>query len=368
MPNHCCRVTKALKLTLMSAVSVLVAGCAPSAGYNGDANPYFDGKHFHNRDNSDKNIFDVLRMVWGGLFEASEWPESVPNPDAASIHERVHEGMRVTYVNHATVLLQVAGLNILTDPVYSERVSPFTFVGPKRVRAAGIALDQLPDIDLVLISHNHYDHLDTDTLSRLQRKQARPPLVVTGLGNRGLLEKIGMTDIIELGWNDTTPVGALNVHFVECKHRSGRGVFDHMRTLWGSFVIETPAGRVYFAGDTGYATHFKEQGEQWGPFELALLPIGAYEPRWFMKDIHLNPEESVLAHRELGSKQSLAIHFGVFQLTYEAIDDPEKDLQRALETYQVAPETFWVLEPGEARDIRPVSASVSGETTVNDQL
>jgi len=144
-------------------------------------------------------------------------------------------------------------------------------------------------------------------------------------------------------------VGASTVHFVECQHRSGRGAFDQMKTLWGSFVVETPEGAIYFAGDTGHSPHFKAQGEQYGPFALSLLPIGAYEPRWFMKDIHLNPEEAVQAHLDLNSQQSLGIHFGVFQLTWESINDPITDLEAALDAQGLPRETFWVLEPGESQ-------------------
>ena len=148
-------------------------------------------------------------------------------------------------------------------------------------------------------------------------------------------------------WGEHTQVGPATVHFVECQHRSGRGAFDQMKTLWGSFVVETPEGAIYFAGDTGYSPHFKAQGEQYGPFALSLLPIGAYEPRWFMKDIHLNPSEAVQAHLDLNSQQSLGIHFGVFQLTWEAIDSPITDLEAALDAQGLPRETFWVLEPGE---------------------
>jgi L-ascorbate metabolism protein UlaG (beta-lactamase superfamily) len=262
--------------------------------------------------------------------------------------ERVTEGIRATYINHATVLVQVAGLNILTDPVWSKRVSPVTFAGPKRVRDPGIPIEALPEIDLILVSHNHYDHLDTASLKKLRQQQEKEPVIVSGLGNAKLLRKQGYTNALELDWGEHTQVGAATVHFVECQHRSGRGAFDQMKTLWGSFVAETPEGAIYFAGDTGYSPHFKAQGEQYGPFALSLLPIGAYEPRWFMKDIHLNPEEAVQAHLDLNSQQSLGIHFGVFQLTWEEIDSPIIDLEAALNAQGLPRETFWVLEPGES--------------------
>ena len=315
---------------------------------------HWDGKRFHNRNGSDKHLGDISRYLWTSLSNEAPWPKWVENPPADPITDRVTSGIRATYINHATVLIQIPGLNILTDPVWSKRVSPVTFAGPKRVRAPGITLDALPEIDLILISHNHYDHLDSKSLRAIIGQQRREPVIVTGLGNASLLRKLGYPNAVELDWGESREVGDSTVHFVECQHRSGRGVLDQMKTLWGSFVLETPQGNLYFAGDTGYSPHFREQGERWGPFTLTLLPIGAYQPRWFMKDIHLNPEEAVRAHQDLGSRQSLGIHFGVFQLTWEAIDDPLKDLATALTDQGLPADTFWVLEPGAA-------ATLSGE-------
>ena len=271
----------------------------------------------------------------------------------SAIPDRVEDGIRATYINHATILIQVDGLNILTDPIWSERASPVTFAGPKRIRAPGIAISDLPEIDLVLISHNHYDHLDTASLKQLRQQQNKEPIIVSGLGNAALLRSLGYDQAIELDWSDSTTVENATVHFVECQHRSARGVFDQMRTLWGSFVVETSEGNIYFAGDTGYSPHFKEQGERFGSFALSILPIGAYEPRWFMKDIHLNPEEAVQAHKDLNSQQSLGIHFGVFQLTWEPVDQPVTDLNASLEANRIDAERFWALEPGQARVIAP---------------
>lgn len=312
-----------------------------------------DGSRFYNRDGSDKGLSDVSQFLWQSLWNEAAWPESLPNPEAAAIPDRVNEGIRATYINHATVLVQVGGLNILTDPIWSERASPVSFAGPKRIRPPGVAIDDLPEIDLILVSHNHYDHLDTETLKRLSKRQDKAPMIVSGLGNAALLRKLGYKDAIELDWRDSIALGNATVHFVECQHRSARGVFDQMRTLWGSFVIETSEGNIYFAGDTGYSPHFKEQGERFGSFALSMIPIGAYEPRWFMKSIHLNPEEAVQAHLDLNSEQSLGMHFGVFQLTWEAVDQPVIDLNAALQEKQIDAERFWTLEPGQARVISP---------------
>lgn len=199
----------------------------------------------------------------------------------------------------------------------------------------------------------HDDHLDTETMQGILRQQQTPPVVIAGLGNGALIRGLGFSDVRELDWNTGADIGDVGIHFVECQHRSGRGLFDQMASLWGSFVLETSAGRIYFAGDSGYSPHFKEQGAEWGPFTLALLPIGAYEPRWFMADIHLNPEEAVKAHQELRSKQSLAIHYGIFQLTYEGIDEPLEDLRAALDQQGLDRAAFWTLEPGQYRTIDP---------------
>ena len=344
------RITRALLVvftaSLLSACSLLTEKPYPISDHS-------DGNRFYNRDGSDKGLSDISQFLWQSLWSESAWPEWLANPVPSAIPDRVEAGIRATYINHATILIQVDGLNILTDPIWSERASPITFAGPKRIRAPGIELSDLPEIDLVLISHNHYDHLDTATLRQLRQQQSKEPIIVSGLGNAALLRSLGYDQAIELDWSDSTSVEGATVHFVECQHRSARGIFDQMRTLWGSFVIETSQGNIYFAGDTGYSPHFKEQGERFGSFALSILPIGAYEPRWFMKDIHLNPEEAVQAHIDLNSKQSLGMHFGVFQLTWEPVDQPVTDLDAALQANRIDAGRFWALEPGQARMIAP---------------
>ena len=335
-----------LTASLLSACNLLTEKPYPISDHS-------DGKRFYNRDGSDKGLSDISQFLWQSLWNESAWPESLSNPEASTISDRVKEGIRATYINHATVLVQVDGLNILTDPIWSERASPVTFAGPKRIRPPGIAISDLTEIDLVLISHNHYDHLDTATLRQLRQQQNKEPVILSGLGSAALLRSLGYNQAIELDWSDSTSVEGTTVHFVECQHRSARGVFDQMRTLWGSFVIQTSQGNIYFAGDTGYSPHFKEQGERFGSFALSILPIGAYEPRWFMKDIHLNPAEAVKAHIDLNSEQSLGMHFGVFQLTWEPVDQPVTDLDTALQANQIGTGRFWALEPGQARVITP---------------
>lgn len=331
---------------------VLLTSCFAAPIYQGDALTNFDGSVFQNRTPMVKGPLDLLGFGWGSLSKSKTWPKWQDNEKAGKPAARVNDGIVVTYINHATTLIQVDGMNILTDPIYSDRASPVNFAGPKRVRAPGVAMSDLPEIDVILISHNHYDHLDIETLQQLAARQQKQPLVLAGLGVGKLFDEIGLGRTVDMQWGQTESVGEIEFSFVECRHRSGRGISDQMKTLWGSFVINTPTGAIYFAGDTGYGPHLKEHGEQYGPFELTILPIGAYEPRWFMADVHLNPAEAVQAHLDLKSRQSLSIHFGIFQLTYEAIDEPVADLSIALEQANVAPESFWTLQPGEARQLK----------------
>ncbi|MEM7096683.1 MAG: MBL fold metallo-hydrolase [Pseudomonadota bacterium] len=341
------------KMGLGAAIGVvfLIAGCVAAPGYQGPKSDHFDGNVFRNTLPAEKGFWDLVRMGWGSVVDAQDWPGDVPNGNFPAPADDVVDDIVVTYVNHSTVLVQVAGVNILTDPVYSERVSPFTWAGPKRVRAPGIALEELPHIDVILISHNHYDHLDAKTLQDISAQQSQPPLILAGLGNTAFFAQLGLEETRDMDWDDQIEHAGLSFHFVECRHRSGRGITDQMKTLWGSFVIETPQGNIYFGGDTGYSPHFKAQGARFEEFALTILPIGAYEPRWFMADIHLNPADAVQAHLDLNSRQSLGIHFGVFQLTYEGIDQPALDLSRALDQAELSQSTFWVLEPGMSRTI-----------------
>jgi L-ascorbate metabolism protein UlaG (beta-lactamase superfamily) len=344
-----------LFVALLFILSTLLASCVAGPIYEGGKLDNFNGSVFVNRDPLDQDPLDMLSLGWGSLTKAKQWPTWIEHDVGERPPTRVNEGIRVTYINHATTLIQVDGLNILTDPIYSDRASPFSFAGPKRVRAPGIKMEDLPPIDVILISHNHYDHLDTATLTQLASQQDSDPLVLAGLGVGQLLSEIGMNRHIDMQWGQVEALGGLEFAVVECRHRSGRGIADQMKTLWGSFVIKSPSGAIYFAGDTGYGPHLKEHGDQYGPFELSILPIGAYEPRWFMAAVHLNPEEAVQAHIDLKSKQSLSIHFGVFQLTFEAIDEPEYDLGIALKENAIDDSAFWTLEPGEARALTPAS-------------
>jgi L-ascorbate metabolism protein UlaG (beta-lactamase superfamily) len=236
----------------------------------------------------------------------------------------VSEGVRTTFINHATLLIQLDGVNIVTDPIWSGRCSPVSWAGPRRHRQPGIRFDDLPPIDVVLLSHNHYDHVDLPTLRRLSSRDR--PLILAGAGNRRLLEQAGLdTNVIELDWwQTTTAVRPLELHFVPARHFSARAVCDRNATLWGGWVIEGPSGRVYFAGDTGWGEHFAEIRERYGAPDVAMLPVGAFRPEWFMSPVHIGPDDAIRAHQALGAATTIPMHYGTFFLgddgEMEAVD------------------------------------------------
>ena len=274
-----------------------------------------------------------------------KWPDFVENRPVLNLDCALRpDQIAITFINHATVLIQLPEINILTDPVWSKRVSPLTWSGPKRVREPGIAFDALPEIDLVLISHNHYDHMDLTTLRRLNRRFS--PRMLAPLGDRTLLNSEGICQVEEMDWWNTTVVNPTSITFTPTQHFSARGLFDRNKTLWGSYMIGFRGRLIYFGGDSGYSAHFKEIWDRFGPTDIALLPIGAYEPRWFMKAFHMNPPEAVQAHLDLESRQSIGIHFGTFQLTEEEIDAPVRDLASALIEANLDPKSFVTLPEG----------------------
>lgn len=315
---------------------------------------HFDGKRFFNPNiDTDRSLGDLWR--WRRSRRPTAWPvvvTSVEHPPAAPV---VHDGGIVsTYIGQATFLIQCAGFNILTDPVFSVRASPLGWLGPKRVRDPAISMDRLPPIHLVLLSHNHYDHMDLPTLRDLHTRWA--PKIVTGLGNDAYLAVRGVGGAVALDWwQDCEPLPGMRVTFVPAQHWSSRGLFDKRATLWGGHVLQSGEGRLYFAGDTGYPAHFSEIRQRLGEPDVALLPIGAYEPRWFMGPQHMNPDDAVRAHLDLGAHLSIAMHFATFPLTDEGIDEPVRDLDQARLHHGVAPERFIVPEFG-----RPVTAFVRG--------
>jgi L-ascorbate metabolism protein UlaG (beta-lactamase superfamily) len=306
-----------------------------------------DGHYFFNPDyTAPKNFKDLIKWHW--TRQRKPWPKWIENqaqPEPAAF--TAENDLLITFINHVTFLIQTAGMNILTDPVFSHRVSPFRHVGPCRVRAPGLSFDQLPSIDLVLVSHNHYDHMDLPSIKLLAKKFQ--PLFITPLGNGHFLKRAGAERIVEMDWWQSHDIHSSKIITVPAQHWSARGLHDRNRALWAGFVIETSRNKIYFAGDTGYANHFKQISECLGVMDVALLPIGAYEPRWFMRDQHMNPDDAVLAHMDLNARLSIGMHYGVFRLTDEGFDEPLADLQQALKKYRA--ERFVTLLVGETRRV-----------------
>lgn len=256
------------------------------------------------------------------------WPERVEN--ASWPFPAVGPGeVLVTYVGHASFLIRTAGLALLTDPIWSDRASPLSWWGPRRVRAPGLAFAALPPIDAILLSHAHYDHMDRPTLEALHRRDR--PLIVTGLGNDRTLARWGIGAARALDWGEAAelPRGA-RATFLPARHFSARGPHDHSRCLWGGFALELPGGfRLCFLGDTAWGAHLAAIGDACGPFDLALIPIGSYHPRWFMQVVHMTPEEAVRAQVSLHARTALAMHHSVFRLTGEAMEEPGQRLLAA---------------------------------------
>jgi L-ascorbate metabolism protein UlaG (beta-lactamase superfamily) len=301
---------------------------------------------------------DILKWKFGapreGASTPARWPLWVdtkphplpPRPPDGS------PGSAATWINHSTFLLQTATAAILTDPVFSRCCGPFGRIGPRRVHAPGVALDALPRIDIVFLSHDHYDHCDLQSLRRIARRDS--PLAITPLGNGPLLRRAGFAPgrIIERDWWQTHTHRSLRFTLAPSQHWSKRLTSGRNRRLWGGFFLEISGAQkrtLHFAGDTGYhASMFRDIAARLGSPDLALIPIGAYEPRWFMRAQHCNPAEAVQIHRDLASRQSIAMHWGTFQLTEEARDEPARALAAALHEAGIPGENFKVLEPGQS--------------------
>jgi L-ascorbate metabolism protein UlaG (beta-lactamase superfamily) len=316
-------------------------------GYHGPPSDHYDGQFFFNPDApAGRSFRDFLR--WRRTANPTPWPSHVENRARAGLPANLQvDQIALTFVNHITFLIQFPGLNVLTDPVYSERASPFRHLGPRRVREPGLAFADLPPIHVVLVTHNHYDHLDIETLLRLE--SAHAPHFITSLGNRAFLKSFGLRRVDELDWWQCVDASAAKITMTPAQHWSTRGPGSRNRTLWGGFIMQVGARQVYFAGDTGYWKHFREIRTRFGRMDLALLPIGAYEPRWFMCDQHMNPDDAVRAHIDLESRASIGTHFGCFRLTEEGIEEPVTALAAARLAHGVPADAFQVLETGETR-------------------
>jgi len=318
---------------------------------------HFDGTLFFNpeptirRANGKKfGLVSILRARWKRDPSVwATWPGHIENVPYPPPDQKIAEGSAgVTFIGPSTFLVRLPGLTVLTDPIFSKRCSPVSFAGPARVRAPGLALKNLPKIDLLLLSHNHYDHCDVASLRKLRRRF--PDMhIVTSLGNAPFLAAKRIKGAIELDWWQDQKFAGTRVTAVPARHFAARSLSDRNKTLWAGFVLEHGGTKIYFAGDTGYTKFFKEISEKLGAPDLALLPIGAYEPRWFMGPVHMNPEDAVKAFADLGAKRAIGMHFGTFQLTAEAIDAPERDLEIAKQAAGLAADAFVTLDFGETR-------------------
>jgi L-ascorbate metabolism protein UlaG (beta-lactamase superfamily) len=305
-----------------------------------------DGQRFFNPGTTpqSRGLMQVLR--WRFRSRHVPWVKPPPDPVFAPPPVSVAPGTAaVTFINHASFLIRLSEAVVLTDPIFSERCSPVQWAGPKRARPPGLAFADLPRPDIVLLSHNHYDHMDLPTLRLLQQHDA--PIFVTLLGNARLLARHGI-DAVELDWWQATQIGGLRITATPARHFSARTPYDRNRALWGGFMLDATA-RILFAGDSAAGPHWDAIHARLGPPALALLPIGAYEPRWFMAAAHMNPEEAVQAHLALGARRTIGMHFGTFQLTDEAIDAPLHALESARAAHGVAREAFDTHGFGETR-------------------
>ncbi len=320
------------------------------------------------------NRYDHNEQLPGGflLWQMEQWwydlpkppgepPANVP-PDLNFIH---HPGLKtaVTWIGHSSVLLQLDGLNILTDPIFSDYASPTPPFGPKRFQPPGLTMEELPHIDVVLISHNHYDHMDEPSLIALSQQPGGPPLFLVPLGNLAwfrshipdLIYEGSRQNVFELDWDDQHTVhgstGDVVFHFDAVQHWSERSLWDRNATLWGSWAVIHPKFRFWFSGDLGYSKDAMDIGKKYGGFDFAAIAIGAYEPRWFMKEYHVNPTEAVQVMLDVKAKQAMGVHWGTFPLSDESLDQPPKDLKDALKDKHLPPDIFFVLHQGETRKL-----------------
>ncbi|HMM46369.1 MAG TPA: MBL fold metallo-hydrolase [Thiobacillaceae bacterium] len=350
------------------ALAPALVGCTGGAGniYHDPHKRHHTAEGFQNLDAAARLGRGFWRWQWERKTRGLPRPPAPSHrnwrvaPDLAALHSPV-SNPSVTWIGHATLLLRLGGLNVLTDPHFSERASPVGFAGPRRYHPPGLALAELPQIDVVVISHNHYDHLDAASVDALHAHFGEALRFLVPLGLKPWFERRGITNVAEFDWWDETVVDGVYFVLTPAQHWSGRGLFDRNRTLWGGWAIRASDANVYFAGDTGYSKGFTEIGRRLGPFDFAAIPIGAYAPAWFMGPQHVDPAQALQIHRDVGARQSMGIHWGVFELADDALDAAPQALADAREAAAIPEQAFYVLKIGETRRI-PYAATHLSET------
>jgi len=351
------------RMILLGSTFLLVLVLFASLGYISRPANHKPNRPAHHAENAFRNPWptfenrgfgDLLKWQWDRLRgKAPKKPQRydfrIMENDGQFLRAN-GEQFTVTWIGHATTLIQIEGHNILTDPIFSARCSPVAWAGPLRVVPPSPSFENLPPIDFVLISHNHYDHLDKPTIKRLgnQPRYFVPFLVGKFLRDLGIAPE----RITELDWWESATFDGLQFHCTPTQHFSGRGLHDRNQTLWCSWTVIGERQRFYFGGDTGYFPGFKEIGEKFGPFDLAILPIGAYLPRWFMSPVHVEPAQSAQAFLDLRAEKMLAIHWGTFDLADEPMDEPPRLLRAAVDSLGIDAAQVWVLQPGETKVVK----------------
>lgn len=351
--NNSCNTWKSHRMLEKLCMAMMLFWLSSCALYNNETyNPYrshhtkegFRNTHVEERLKK-RGVMRWLTDVFKANVEAGTLkyvPETEP-VDLEKIHHPDPDKIQLTWVGHATFLIQIEGMNILTDPIFSYRASPLPFWGPRRRAAPGIALKDLPPIDIVVISHNHYDHLDVNTIRAL----GPDALYLTPLGFEQWFADRGVPQSRQLDWWQTIKLTGFNFTLVPAQHFSGRMILDLNKTLWGGWVIEKNGRKVYFAGDTGYTKEFKELGARMGPMDVSLLPIGAYAPRDVLKLLHADPYDAVQMHQDVKSKRSIGMHWGTFRLTTEPLQEPPAILRDALKKAGLSEKEFFTVKIGQ---------------------
>jgi len=360
------------KLFTANAVFALLAlaGCASLNAQVSTAKPHHTPDGFKNNYSTSvtKSRSDFFRWQYQRLLDDLPKAPCTPTPtvlaDVAFIQNNAKAASlslmqpAITWIGHATMLVQANGLNVLTDPLFSERASPVQSFGPKRAQPPGLTIEQLPPIDVVLISHNHYDHLDKHSVLALFNRSQGATLFIVPLGVKALFDDLGIKNVKELDWWDSVSVNGVEFNFTPVQHWSARSLGDRSQTLWGGWAVFGSVTHWYFSGDTGYSQDFVDTQKRFadrqtpakgGGFDVALIAVGAYEPRWFMQDQHVNPAEAVQIHLDLQAKRSVGVHWGTFALSDESLDQPPKDLAVSMRERGLAPEVFTLMAIGEIR-------------------